>query len=123
MKKAIAVSVLAVMSLSCGQGKYDKSARINGGSMIIDVRTAKEYKEGHLKNAINIPYTEIGERIADHVKNREEKITVYCRSGRRSGIAKETLKNKGYRLVVNAGAYAKLKDQEEKNEEKENQKE
>ena len=121
MKKALAVSVIAIMSLSCGQGKYDKSAKIHGGSIIIDVRTAEEYKEGHLKNAINIPHTEIGERIADHVKNKEEKIAVYCRSGRRSGIAKETLKNKGYRLVVNAGAYAKLKDQEKKNEEEENQ--
>ena len=100
MKKAIAVPVLAVMSLSCGQGKYDRSAKVSEGSIIIDVRTAKEYKEGHLKDAINIPHTEIGERIADHVKNKEEKITVYCRSGRRSGIAKETLENKGYRIVA-----------------------
>ena len=117
MKRAIAVSVLAIMSLSCGLSKHDKSARVKESSIIIDVRTAKEYNKGHLKNAINIPHTEIGERIAGHAKDKEGKITVYCRSGHRSGIAKVTLEKLGYTSVVNAGAYEKLKAQEMKNEE------
>ena len=78
----------------------------------------KNMKRDILKNAINIPHTEIGVKMADHVKNKENKITVYCRSGRRSGIAKKILVNIGHKCVVNAGAYAKLKEQEDKRQEK-----
>jgi len=74
----------------------------------------KNMKEGYLENAINIPHTEFAVKIADHVKNKEDKITVYCRSGRRSGIAKKILVNIGYTSVVNAGAYTKLKEQEDR---------
>ena len=110
MRNAIVVFAVVIMSLSCSQSGDVKTAKIDeSGTILIDVRTAKEYKAGHLKNAINIPHTEIGERIGDHVKSKEDRITVYCRSGRRSAIAKKTLESMGYKHVVNAGAYEKLK--------------
>ncbi len=123
MKNALVVIAVAIMSLSCSQSRDGGTVTIDESSKIVDVRTAKEYRAGHLRNAINIPHTEIRERIADHVRNKEDKITVYCKSGRRSGIAKKTLENIGYKYVVDAGAYAKLKEQEDKREEKEKTKE
>jgi phage shock protein E len=117
MKKAFAVWVISIASLSCVQNNHDGAAMVEEGGLTIDVRTAKEFKEGHLEDAINIPYTEIGEKIGGYVKNKEAKITLYCRSGRRSAIAKKTLENQGFKSVVDAGAYAKLKEQEKKNEE------
>ena len=110
MKNVLVLFATAIISLSCSQSKHEETIKVDGSSTIIDVRTAKEYKDGHLESAINIPHTEIGARIADHVRNREGKITVYCRSGRRSGIAKKTLEDIGYKNVVNAGAYARLKE-------------
>ena len=117
MKTVLVVFAIAIMSLSCSQSKDWKMVKIDENSTIVDVRTAIEYEEGHIENAINIPHTEIAVRIADHVKNKEDKITVYCRSGRRSGIAKKILVNIGYKCVVDAGAYAKLRKQENKRQE------
>ncbi len=114
MRTVPVVFAIAFISLSCSQSKDWEMAKVDENSTIVDVRTAIEYEEGHLKNAINIPHTEIAVKIADHVKNKEDKITVYCRSGRRSGIAKKILVNTGYRCVVNAGAYTKLKEQEDR---------
>ena len=117
MKKAFAVWVISIVSLGCVPSNDDGAAQVEESHLLIDVRTAKEYEEGHLENAINIPYTEIAEKIAGYAKNKEERITVYCRSGRRSAIAKETLEKKGYEAVKDAGAYAKLKERETQNEE------
>ena len=69
----------------------------------IDVRSAAEYSEGHVEQAVNIPHQEIAEQIVAVTAEKDAEIYVYCRSGRRSGIAKETLENLGYTAVVNVG--------------------
>ena len=69
----------------------------------IDVRTMDEYNGGHVSEAVNIPYTEIAEGISALTGDKDASIYVYCRSGRRSGIAKETLEGLGYTQVVNVG--------------------
>ncbi len=69
----------------------------------IDVRSASEYSEGHVEQAVNITYKEIAEHITTVTTDKDAAIYVYCRSGRRSGIAQETLENMGYTDVVNVG--------------------
>lgn len=69
----------------------------------IDVRSAGEYQSGHVSQAVNIPHTEIAMRIEEVTRDKDAEILVYCRSGRRSGIARETLLNLGYTNVVNLG--------------------
>ncbi|MCF7973995.1 MAG: hypothetical protein K9N55_09285, partial [Phycisphaerae bacterium] len=113
MKKILLIGFAAVISWSCVPEENVKSAEIHEDSVIVDVRTASEYESGHLETAFNIPYTEIAARIAEHVKDKEQRIAVYCRSGRRSGIAKKTLETMGYTSVTDAGAYAALKAQED----------
>lgn len=71
----------------------------------IDVRTTDEYASGHVSEAVNIPYTEIAEGISALTGDKDASIYVYCRSGRRSGIAKETLEGLGYTQVVNIGGF------------------
>ncbi len=75
----------------------------------IDVRTAEEYKAGHLEGAVHIAYDEIEQKIAEVTADKTTEIKLYCRSGRRSGIALETLRSMGYSNVSNAGAYETLK--------------
>lgn len=69
----------------------------------IDVRTAEEFAAGHVTEAVNIPYEEIAGRVAEVTTDKDDRIYVYCRSGRRSGIAKKTLEDAGYHNVVNVG--------------------
>jgi phage shock protein E len=72
--------------------------------LIIDVRTETEWNNGHIEGAILIPYELIGGRIGTVVKDKSNRIYLYCRSGRRSGIAKETLEKIGYKDVLNLGS-------------------
>ena len=74
----------------------------------IDVRSAAEFRSGHLENAWNIPHTEIADRITEVVSNKDAEIQLYCGSGRRSEMARETLEKLGYTRVTNAGAYRDL---------------
>jgi phage shock protein E len=71
---------------------------------IIDVRTQDEWNDGHMEGAILIPYDLIGESIGTAVKDKSKRLYVYCRSGRRSKIAKETLDKLGYKDVVDLGS-------------------
>lgn len=77
----------------------------NGRAMpiIIDVRTNSEYAMGHLDDAINIPYREIGRKIGSFAPDKSQKIYVYCRTGRRSKIVKESLETLGYNNIVDLG--------------------
>lgn len=75
----------------------------------IDVRSAEEYQAGHLVGAVNIPYTEMAEKISSITTDKNAEIHLYCRSGRRSEVALQTLKQMGYTKIVNHGAYDDLK--------------
>jgi phage shock protein E len=69
----------------------------------IDVRTESEYADGHVEGAVLIPYTEIAARIDEVTTDKDARIYLYCRSGRRSGIALQALEEAGYANAVNAG--------------------
>jgi phage shock protein E len=72
--------------------------------LIIDVRTEAEWNNGHMEGAILIPYDLIGEKIGSVAEDKSKRIYVYCRTGRRSKIAKETLEKLGYKDVRNLGS-------------------
>ncbi len=83
--------------------------KVAQGAMLVDVRTPEEYAEGHLPEAINIPFEQIAEAFAKQGIAKDTPVVVYCRSGRRSGIAKESLEKAGYQEVYNGGGYDSLK--------------
>lgn len=71
--------------------------------IIVDAREQSEYDEGHIKGAIVIPYTEIEQKAEELLPNKTQLILVYCRSGRRSKIAAQSLANMGYKNVKEFG--------------------
>lgn len=71
--------------------------------IIVDAREQSEYDEGHIKGAIVIPYTEIEQKAEELLPNKSQLILVYCRSGRRSKIAAQSLANMGYKNVKEFG--------------------
>lgn len=74
----------------------------------IDVRTPEEFKEGHLKDAVNIPVDQIGARIGSVSPDKSAPVNLYCRSGRRSEATLQELKKMGYTNVTNHGGYQDL---------------
>ena len=73
------------------------------GYVIIDARTQSEYDEGHIPGAILIPEYEIADRAEKELRDKDQLILVYCRSGRRSKIAAEELVKLGYTNVKEFG--------------------
>ncbi len=59
-------------------------AQDSAESFWIDVRTVKEYQQGHLDGAINIPHTEIQQRIAEITDDKQATIHLYCIAGVRA---------------------------------------
>lgn len=76
---------------------------VEGGALLLDVRTQEEFAAGHLPNALNIPVQELDRRLAD-VGPKGRGIVLYCRSGNRSGEAARMLKEAGYSAVHDLGA-------------------
>ncbi len=76
--------------------------------VLVDVRTAGEFGAAHIEGAVNISLQELERslaRIDGLVEgDKDRPIVVYCRSGRRSGIAKGILTRSGHSRVTNFGA-------------------
>lgn len=71
--------------------------------IILDVRSESEYKEGHLSNSILIPVDELESKAENLLKEKEQKILIYCRSGNRSSKAAEILSKLGYTNIYDFG--------------------
>lgn len=82
--------------------------KVNAGALLVDVRTPEEFAAGHLPNAINIPHEKVVGELAKRGIAKDAPLVLYCRSGRRSGVAEEALVGAGYRQLYNAGAYQTL---------------
>lgn len=75
--------------------------------VLLDVRTQEEYSAGHIPGALLLPYDKIAAQSAVVLPNKEQEIIVYCRSGRRSAIAAETLSKLGYVKVRDFGGISR----------------
>lgn len=113
----IAVSVMAfcgcsgATSVSGGQATYrhvssdeaQKLMEAETGYIILDVRTQREYEEGHIPKAVCIPNESIDKEPPSLLPDKGQKIFVYCRSGRRSKEAAQKLADMGYTNIVEFG--------------------
>jgi phage shock protein E len=71
-----------------------------GQPVVIDVRTEAEWNAGHLEGAVLIPHDRITQGITAAVPDKKTPIYLYCRSGRRTGLALDALKKAGYENVI-----------------------
>ena len=71
--------------------------------VILDVREQEEFEKGHIPGAVLIPYTEIEQKAEAMLTDKDKQILVYCRSGRRSKIAAESLVKLGYTNIKEFG--------------------
>ena len=82
--------------------------------IILDVRRADEFAEGHIPGAINVANEVIGTEEIPELPDKSQLILVYCRSGRRSKEASEKLVKLGYTNIVEFGGILDWKGEIEK---------
>ena len=71
------------------------------GAKIVDVRSRREYSEGHISGSINIPDYEINRKFEKVFQDYNQTIILYCSSGVRSKKACKKLIKKGYTNIFN----------------------
>ena len=101
MKRKLCLVLIIIMMAGFASPTLGKYATM---PLIIDVRTVAEWNNSHLEGAVLIPYNQIGERISYVVKDKSQKIYVYCRTGHRANIAKKALEKLGYKDIINLGS-------------------
>ena len=74
-----------------------------GDYLIVDVRRADEFAEGHIPGAINIANEDIVSSEPAELPDKDQVIYVYCRSGNRSKQASAKLAAMGYTNIVEFG--------------------
>ena len=72
---------------------------VENNAYIVDVRERGEYENGHIKNSVNIPLSEIRQRINEIPKDRI--VYLHCRTGQRSYNAALALQNLGFNNIYN----------------------
>ena len=119
MKKII-TNLLALLGLAtaCGHQSYENAEvtafaeRIKSPDVVLlDVRTAEEFGEGHLTNALNIDVKEEG--FVEKAKSTlptDKTIAVYCRGGKRSANAAAMLAEEGFKVVNLVGGITAWKN-------------
>lgn len=96
------LSALIDESLDICVNDSKRLIEISEDLIILDVRTEEEFNSGHLKNAINLPYDELYLRIIEikkMIKDENTKILVYCKSGGRSYISVNILKENNFNNI------------------------
>lgn len=81
-------------------GTSDAVRLANSGALLLDVRDAKDYEEGHIIEARNIPAAEIASRAESLKKFKEKPVIVYCDGGFTSAGAARALRASGFTKVV-----------------------
>ncbi len=104
------VNIAALVGLNILNGEYKQvpvtkvRELVENNAYIIDVRERDEYEAGHLINAVNIPLSEIRQRIDEIPKDRP--VYLHCRSSQRSYYAIRALQHMGFDNLYNiSGSY------------------
>ena len=87
------------MTMEEAQQRWEKES----GYIIVDVRNESEYMDGHIPEAILLENEEVNEKAEMILKDKDQIIYVYCRSGNRSKQAAEKLIQLGYKNVIEIG--------------------
>jgi rhodanese-related sulfurtransferase len=100
IKRLLIAFGLLIVLVGCGSASSSEKTMLTANTIIIDVRTPAEYAEGHVKGSINLDL-ESGQFEAE-LPNLDpaQPYIVYCRSGRRSGVAVEIMKASGFTQIT-----------------------
>lgn len=70
-----------------------------GDCVVLDVRSIREFRSGHIPGAVHIPHTKVAGRLDELRPHKDGDIVVYCEAGVRARIAQNTLAKAGFQRV------------------------
>ena len=114
MKKITAILLSLLLFAGCtaeSTGSYRQISQAEAAKLmksqenyiVLDVRTKKEYDDGHIPDAVNLPNEEISRDNLSLLPDKNQTILVYCRSGNRSKQASQKLADLGYTNILEFG--------------------
>ncbi len=65
-------------------------------AVVLDVRDKKEFDQGHIVNAVNIPFANLSGRLDELKKYRDQPVVVACKQGQHAGSAGTLLRKAGF---------------------------
>ena len=117
--RSLRVALLAVTVLLAGACAGDEAPRpdaaqvrdaYDAGTVFVDVRTDAEWSAGHVKNAVHLPLDEVQASGTTILPAKDQKVVIYCGTGRRAQSAAESLRQQGYtQVTAMTGGYKDLK--------------
>ena len=112
MKKILMLLIFMLTLSGCGvSNSYQhltpeeaiKIMQTQNDIIILDVRTVEEYEKKHIPNAVLLPIEEIKKGNFSPLKDKKQKILIYCWTGRRAENAAAILVENGYTNVFEFG--------------------
>jgi rhodanese-related sulfurtransferase len=81
-------------------------------AVVLDVRDKKEFDQGHIPNALNIPYASLDSRVSELEAYKERPIVLACKMGQHAGPAGTSLRKQGFDNVSRlSGGIAEWRNQ------------
>jgi len=106
----IAFMVFRALSSKPDVSREEAFELLEGGARLLDVRTAAEYRAGHIKGSMNLPLDTLPESLKRQNLPPATPLVLYCSSGVRSRQGKRLLLRSGYTRVFNGGSLKRLKN-------------
>ena len=110
MRTLALILTVALLSIGCSQEQTTAEVGLltpeqllsepPANAVVLDVRTPEEFAGGHVPGAINVPHTEIAERLDEVAADRSRTVVVYCERGGRAGQAEAALLAGGFSDVL-----------------------
>lgn len=101
----IIITTFVLLSSESSQFNYLDTKTFNqnlssNNYILLDIRTVDEFNEGHIKGAKQIDYYQT-QAFSDYLDtlDKSKKYLIYCRTGRRTGLALNLFKQKGFTNV------------------------
>ena len=82
-----------------------------GDAVVVDLREAAEFKNGHIVDAINIPHNKVAERMSELAKFKEKTVVLVDKMGQHTGNAGRALRKEGYEVNRLEGGMSEWQNQ------------
>lgn len=105
LSSLLAATVAAFLVLESRRGgtsvtQHQATRLLNDGqAVLVDLRDSKEYKTGHIVDAINIPYSSLNTRLVELEKHKAKQLILVDKMGQHAGAAGRVLREKGFTVV------------------------